>query len=173
MSTTSNQPARGYFSRAASEFSGAWREGRPTFGAWCLEFWPIPVAAFVLLLLAVGWAATPAARPVQERFREKLEAAGNWSDLRWLQAEPGKDGGTYLALVTYGQKYRCKVRSAGGSVSAQFYRPGGIRPNGTEVSRPVAAYEVGDDGVLRAAPGNTESLGQAAQEVVDAIRPGK
>jgi hypothetical protein len=37
----------------------------------------------------------------------------------------------------------------------------------------VASYEVGDDGALRAAPGNTESLGPAAQEVVAAIRPGK
>ncbi len=172
MSTT-DQSARGYFSRAEAEFSSFWREGRPTFGAWCQEFWPIPVAAFVLLLLAVGWAATPGARPVQVRFKEKLEVAGNWSDLRWLQAEPGKDGGNYLALVTYGQKYRCKVRTAGGNVSVRFYRPNGVRPNGQEVARPVAAYEVGDDGVLRAAPGNTETLGQAAQEVVDAIRPGR
>ena len=92
MSTTSNQPARGYFSRAASEFSAAWCGGRAEFGNWCLKFWPFPVAAFVLALLAVGWAVTPGAPPVQERFRERLEASGNWSDLRWVQAEPKKDG---------------------------------------------------------------------------------
>jgi len=173
MSTTSNQPARGYFSRAASEFTGAWREGRPTLGAWCAEFWPIPVAAFVLLMFAVGWAATPGPRPVQEHFREKLEAAGNWSDLRFVQAEPKKDGGTYLALATYAQKYRCKVRLAGGTVSVQFYRLGGLKSDGQEIYRPLATYDVGEDGVLRAAPSNTASLGQAAQEVIDALRPGK
>ena len=173
MSKTSNEPARGYFSRAASEFTGAWREGRPSWGAWFQQFWPIPAAAFVLLMLAIGWAATPGARPLEERFREKLEPTGNWSDFRWLQAEPKKDGGTYLALATYGQKYRCKVRAAGANVSVQFYRPGGLKSNGQEVSKPVASYDVGEDGALRAAPSNTESLGQAAQEVIDAIRSGK
>jgi hypothetical protein len=173
MSTTSNQPAGGYFCRAAAEFTGFWREGRPTFGAWFQEFWPIPVAGFVLLMLAIGWATTPGGRPVQESFREKLEAAGSWSDLRFVQAEPKKDGGTYVARVTYNQKYRCKVRSVGANVSVGFYRPGALKSNGQEISRPVATYEVGEDGVLRAAPSNTESLGQAAQEVVDAIRAGK
>jgi hypothetical protein len=124
-------------------------------------------------MLAVGWAATPSARPLEERFRERLEPTGNWSDVRWLQAEPKKDGGTYLVLATFGQKYRCKVRSVGGNATVQFYRPGGVKPNGQEVSRPVASYEVGDDGALRAAPGNTETLGPAAQEVLDAIRSGK
>ena len=172
MSTT-DQPSAGYFSRAAAEFSGFWREGQPTFGAWFQQFWPIPVAAFVLFMLAVGWAATPGDRPMQERFRERLEPTGNWSDVRWVQAETKKDGGTYLVLATYGQKYRCKVRSVGGNVSVQFYRPGGLKSNGQEVSRPVASYEVGDDGALRAAAGNTEPLGPAAQEVVAAIRLGK
>ncbi len=166
-------PARNYFSRAAAEFAGFWREGSPTFGAWFQQFWPIPVAGFVLLMLAVGWAATPGGRPLEERFREKLEAAGNWSDLRFVQAEPKKDGGTYVALATYNQKYRCKVRSVGGNVSVGFYRPGALKSNGQEISKPVASYDLGDDGALRAAAGNTESLGQAAQEVVDAIRSGK
>jgi hypothetical protein len=173
MSTTSNQPARGYFSRAASEFTGFWREGSPTFGAWFQQFWPVPVAAFVLLMLAVGWAATPGARPLPETFREKLEATGNWSDLRFVQAEPKKDGGTYVALATYGQKFRCKVRSVGGNVSVQFFRPGALKSNGQETSKPVASYDLGEDGALRAAPSNTESLGAAAQEVIDAIRSGK
>jgi hypothetical protein len=164
-------PQVGYFSRAAREFASAWRGERPGMGAWCLTYWPIPAVAFLLVALAVGWAATPRAVPLPERFKEKLEATGNWSEVRFLQAEPGKDGGTYLALATYGQKYRCKVRVAGGAVSLAFYRPNGVRPNGAEVSRPVATYEVGDDGQLRAGAGNSESLGQAAQEALDALRP--
>jgi hypothetical protein len=165
------QPPAGYFRRAAAEFGSAWRGKPPGMGAWCLAFWPFPAAAVVLAALAVGWAVTPRAAPLPERFKEKLEATGNWSDVRFLQAEPGKDGGTYLALATYGQKYRAKVRSVGGSVTVQFYRPNGVRPNGTEASRPLATYEVGDDGQLRAGAGNSESLGQAAQEVLDALRP--
>ena len=168
---TVKPPPAGYFTRAAAEFRSAWAGEKPGMGGWCLAYWPFPVTAFVLAVVVVGWAMTPGDPPVAERFKEKLEATGNWSEIRWLQAEPKKGGGTYVALATYGQKYRCKVRSAGGNVTAQFYRPGGVRPNGTEVSRPVATYELGDDGVLRAGAANSESLGQAAQEVIDALRP--
>jgi hypothetical protein len=167
-----SRPPAGYFRRAAAEFASSWRGERPGMGAWCLTYWPLPATAFLLTALALGWLATPAATPLQERFKEKLETTGNWSEVRFLQAEPRKDGGTYLALATYSQKYRCKVRSAGGNVTVQFYRPNGVRPNGAEVSRPVATYEVGDDGQLRAGSGNSEALGQAAQEVLDALRPG-
>ncbi|HZY87098.1 MAG TPA: hypothetical protein VFE78_19840 [Gemmataceae bacterium] len=165
-------PPAGYFRRAATEFAKAWRGERPGMGAWCLAYWPFPVTAFILAALAVGWVATPGAVPVAERFKEKLEATNNWSEVRFLQSEPRKAGGTYVALATYGQKYRCKVRAVGAAVTVQFYRPNGVRPNGAEVSKPVATYEAGEDGQLHAGAANTESLGQAAQEALDAIRPG-
>jgi hypothetical protein len=173
--TISKPPAAlpaGYFRRAAKEFAQSWRGERPGMRAWCLAYWPFPVTAFLLAVLAAGWVATPGAVPVTERFKEKLEASSNWSEVRFLQAEPRKDGGTYVALATYGQKYRCKVRAVGGAVTVQFYRPNGVRPNGAEVSKPVATYEAGDDGQLRAGAANTEALGQAAQEVLDALRAG-
>jgi hypothetical protein len=163
-------PPDGYFRRAAREFASSWRGERPGMGAWCMTYWPFPALAFLLTALVVGWAATPKAVPLPERLKEKLEATGNWSEVRFLQAEPKKDGGTYLALATYAQKFRCKVRVAGAAVTLQFYRPTAIRPNGAEVAPPVATYEVGDDGQLRAGAGNSESLGQAAQELLDALR---
>jgi hypothetical protein len=165
-------PPPGYFARALAEFKSAWRGERPGMGAWCTTYWPFPVTAFVLAVVAVGWVMTPGPPPVQDRFKEKLEPNSNWSEIRWLQAEPKKDGGTYVVLATYTQKFRCKARMVGGTVSVQFYRPGGLRSNGTEVSRPVATYDLGDDGALRAGAANTESLGQAAQELIDALRPG-
>ena len=168
---TIKPPTPGYFTRAAAEFRSAWAGEQPGLGGWCLAYWPFPVAIFVAIMVAVGWVMTPGPPPVSERFKEKLEATGNWSEIRWLQDEPKKDGGTYVVLATYGQKYRCKARAVGSAVTAHFYRPGGVRSNGTEVSPPVATYELGNDGALRAGAANTESLGQVAQELIDALRP--
>jgi hypothetical protein len=169
------QPNNNYFTMASSEFREARWQGPGAVVEWCKKFWPLPAAAAVLLfiLAALVYKALSGPDPsqIQERLQERLNASGNWSDLRWLQTEPKKDGGTYVALVTYGspQKYRCRMQSVGGAITLQFYRLGGIRDNGAESTKPKAQYELKADGVLRTTSANDEALRDAAREAIDAL----
>ena len=168
------QPNTNYYAMASSELREAWQEGPAAVVEWCKKFWPLPAAAAVLLFILTTMVYKALAGPdpsqIQERLQERLNTSGNWSDLRWLQTEPKKDGGTYLALATYGQKYRCRLWSAGGTITLRFYRLGGIRDNGAESAKPLAQYELKDDGVLRTASANEEALRDAAKEAIDALR---
>ena len=159
---------------ASSEFREAWQDGPAAVADWCKKFWPIPAAAavllFVLASLVYKGLSGPDPAQIQERLQERLNASGNWGDVRWLQTEPKKDGGTYVALATFGQKYRCRLRSVGGDITLQFYRLGGIRDNGAESTKPLAQYELKNDNVLRTASSNDEALRDAAKEAIDALR---
>jgi hypothetical protein len=167
------QPSTNYYTMASSEFREAWQEGPAAVVEWCKKFWPIPAAALVVLWILAALVyknmSGPDPAQIQERLQERLNASGNWSDLRWLQNEPKKDGGTYVALATYGQTYRCRLRSVGGAITLQFYRLGGIRDNGAESTKPLAQYELKSDGVLRTASANDEALRDASKEAIDAL----
>jgi hypothetical protein len=167
------KPSTNYYTLASSEFREAYQEGLPGVIEWCKKFWPIPAAVavllFVLASLVYRTLSGPDPSEIQARLQERLNPSGNWSDIRWLQTEPHKDGGTYVALATYGQKYRCRLRSVGGNITLQFYRLGGIRDNGAESTKPLAQYELKSDGVLRTASANDEALRDAAREAIDAL----
>jgi hypothetical protein len=162
-----------YYAQASAEFQEAWQEGLPAVGGWCKKFWPIPAAAAVLLFVVVSLIyrglSGPDPAEIQDRLRERLGASGNWTEVRWLQTEPKKDGGTYAALATYGQKYRCRMRSVGGTITLDFYRLGGLRDDGAEYVKPLAHYELKADNVLRTASANDEALRDAAKEAIDAL----